>query len=95
VKKYLLVAQRVWHMAFTPEEKIPAGDQWRIERRFGDRLRRPKVIKTIQVGELPWGSTIAPHDDLSRTTAVQNAQDIPAPAYAAGTQALSISGGQP
>jgi YVTN family beta-propeller protein len=39
--------------------EISAGHQRRIERRLGDRRRgAQKVIKTIQVGELPWGITI-------------------------------------
>ena len=34
--------------------------QWRIERRLGDRRRdAQRVIKTIQVGELPWGVAIS------------------------------------
>ena len=42
-----------------PGRKIPAGDQRRFQRRFGDRCAAQKVIKTIQVGELPWGITMA------------------------------------
>ena len=59
VLKYLLVGQRVWHMAFTPEEKyllVPNGvsnDVSVID------VAAQKVIKSIQVGELPWGITIA------------------------------------
>ena len=59
VKKYLLVGQRVWHMAFTPEEKYllvtngVSNDVSVID------VAAQKVIKTIQVGELPWGITIA------------------------------------
>jgi PQQ-dependent catabolism-associated beta-propeller protein len=59
VTKYLLVGQRVWHMAFTPEEKYllvtngVSNDVSVID------VAAQKVIKTIQVGELPWGITIA------------------------------------
>lgn len=59
VKKYLLVGQRVWHMAFTPDEKFllvtngVSNDVSVID------VTAQKVIKTIQVGELPWGITIA------------------------------------
>ena len=59
VKKYLLVGQRVWHMAFTPDEKYllvtngVSNDVSVID------VAAQKVIKTIQVGELPWGITIA------------------------------------
>ena len=60
VKKYLLVGQRVWHMAFTPEENYllvtngVSNDVSVID------VAAQKVIKTIQVGELPWGITMAP-----------------------------------
>jgi YVTN family beta-propeller protein len=59
VTKYLLVGQRVWHMAFTPDEKYllvtngVSNDVSVID------VAAQKVIKTIQVGELPWGIAIA------------------------------------
>ena len=59
VTKYLLVGQRVWHMDFTPDEKYllvtngVSNDVSVID------VAAQKVIKTIQVGELPWGITIA------------------------------------
>jgi PQQ-dependent catabolism-associated beta-propeller protein len=59
VTKYLLVGQRVWHMAFTPDEKYllvtngVSNDVSVID------VAALKVIKTIQVGELPWGITMA------------------------------------
>jgi len=62
VTKYLLVGQRVWHMAFTPDEKYllvtngVSNDVSVID------VAALKVIKTIQVGELPWGITIAKPD---------------------------------
>jgi PQQ-dependent catabolism-associated beta-propeller protein len=61
VVKYLLVGQRVWHMAFTPDEKYllttngVSNDVSIID------VAALKVIKTIQVGELPWGVAIARH----------------------------------
>jgi PQQ-dependent catabolism-associated beta-propeller protein len=60
VTKYLLVGQRVWHMAFTPDEKYllvtngVSNDVSVID------VAAQNVIKTIQVGELPWGVTISP-----------------------------------
>jgi PQQ-dependent catabolism-associated beta-propeller protein len=60
VVKYLLVGQRVWHMAFTPDEKYllvtngVSNDVSVID------VAAQKVIKSIQVGELPWGVTISP-----------------------------------
>ena len=59
VTKYLLVGQRVWHLAFTPDEKYllttngVSNDVSIID------VAAQKVIKTIQVGELPWGITIS------------------------------------
>jgi PQQ-dependent catabolism-associated beta-propeller protein len=59
VLKYLLVGQRVWHMAFTADEKYllttngVSNDVSIID------VAALKVIKSIQVGELPWGVTIS------------------------------------
>src|SRR6266508_436967 len=59
VQKYLLVGQRVWHMAFTPDEKYllttngVSNDVSIID------VANLRVIKTIQVGELPWGIAIS------------------------------------
>jgi YVTN family beta-propeller protein len=59
VTKYLLVGQRVWHMAFTPDEKYllvtngVSNDVSIID------VASLKVIKTIQVGELPWGVVVS------------------------------------
>ena len=61
VIKYLLVGQRVWHMAFTADEKYllttngVSNDVSIID------VAALKAIKTIQVGEFPWGVTIARH----------------------------------
>ncbi len=41
VVKYLLVGQRVWHGAFTPDEKYLAGRQRRLERRLRHRRGAP------------------------------------------------------
>jgi PQQ-dependent catabolism-associated beta-propeller protein len=59
IQKYLLVGQRVWHMAFTPDEKYllttngVSNDVSIID------VANLRVIKTIQVGELPWGIAIS------------------------------------
>jgi YVTN family beta-propeller protein len=61
VLKYLLVGQRVWHGAFTPDEKYllvangVSNDVSVID------VARLQVIKSIQVGELPWGIAFGPH----------------------------------
>jgi PQQ-dependent catabolism-associated beta-propeller protein len=58
VKKYILVGQRVWQMAFTSDEKYllvtngVSNDVSVID------VATQRAVKTIQVGELPWGVTI-------------------------------------
>jgi YVTN family beta-propeller protein len=59
VKDYLLVGQRVWHMAFTPDEKFLLSTNGLSNDVSVIDVASLKVIKTIQVGELPWGITIS------------------------------------
>ena len=59
VTKYLLVGQRVWHMAFTPDEKYLLSTNGVSNDVSIIDVASLKVIKTIQVGELPWGVTIS------------------------------------
>jgi PQQ-dependent catabolism-associated beta-propeller protein len=59
VTKYLLVGQRVWHMAFTPDEKYLLATNGVSNDVSVIDVAAQKVIKTIQVGEQPWGITIA------------------------------------
>jgi YVTN family beta-propeller protein len=59
VIKYLLVGQRVWHMAFTPDEKYLLVTNGISNDVSVIDVAALKVIKSIQVGELPWGITIA------------------------------------
>ena len=60
VLKYLLVGQRVWHMAFTPDEKQlyttngVSNDVSVID------IADLKVTKSIPVGREPWGVVIRP-----------------------------------
>jgi YVTN family beta-propeller protein len=60
VQKYLLVGQRVWHMAFTPDEKYLLTTNGVSNDVSVIDVASLKVIKTIQVGELPWGIAIFP-----------------------------------
>ena len=59
VENYLLVGQRVWHGAFSPDESLlfvtngVSNDVSVID------VAALKVIKTIPVGELPWGVAIS------------------------------------
>jgi PQQ-dependent catabolism-associated beta-propeller protein len=59
VTKYLLVGQRVWHMAFTPDEKYLLSTNGVSNDVSVIDVASLRVIKTIQVGELPWGLTIS------------------------------------
>jgi len=59
VTKYLLVGQRVWHMAFTPDEKYLLSTNGVSNDVSVIDVATLRVIKTIQVGELPWGVTIS------------------------------------
>jgi YVTN family beta-propeller protein len=59
VQKYLLVGQRVWHLAFTPDEKYLLTTNGVSNDVSVIDVASLKVIKTIQVGELPWGIAIS------------------------------------
>ena len=60
VIKYVLVGQRVWHMALTPEEDMllttngVSNDVTVID------VRRLQPVKSIAVGRYPWGIAIKP-----------------------------------
>jgi PQQ-dependent catabolism-associated beta-propeller protein len=60
VIKYLLVGQRVWHMAFTPDDKYLLVTNGLSNDVSVIDVAALKVIKTIQVGELPWGIAMKP-----------------------------------
>jgi PQQ-dependent catabolism-associated beta-propeller protein len=59
VTKYLLVGQRVWHMAFTPDENFLLSTNGLTNDVSVIDVASLRVIKTIPVGELPWGVTIS------------------------------------
>ena len=61
VMKYLLVGQRVWHMAFTPDEKYLLTTNGLTNDVSVIDVADLKVIKSIQVGQQPWGVTITRH----------------------------------
>ena len=60
VLDYLLVGRRVWHLAFTPDEKTllatngVSGDVSVID------VASRKVTKSIKVGRYPWGVVVTP-----------------------------------
>ncbi len=59
IEKYLLVGQRVWQLAFTPDGKFlyttngVSNDVSVID------VAALKVVKSIAVGSFPWGVAIA------------------------------------
>jgi PQQ-dependent catabolism-associated beta-propeller protein len=60
VERYLLVGQRVWQLAFSPDEKLlftTNGASNDISVVDTERLR---VTKSITVGRFPWGVAVAP-----------------------------------
>jgi PQQ-dependent catabolism-associated beta-propeller protein len=59
VKRYLLVGQRVWQLAFTPDQKYLLATNGVSNDVSVIDVAALKVIKTIQVGELPWGVAIS------------------------------------
>jgi YVTN family beta-propeller protein len=60
VKTYLLVGQRVWHNAFSPDEKLLytangiSNDMSVID------VAALEVTKSVPVGQSPWGVVVAP-----------------------------------
>ncbi|MFC5069050.1 PQQ-dependent catabolism-associated beta-propeller protein [Flaviflagellibacter deserti] len=59
VEDYLLVGQRVWQLAFTPDEKYLLTTNGVSNDVSVVDVAAGKVIKTIQVGELPWGVAVS------------------------------------
>jgi PQQ-dependent catabolism-associated beta-propeller protein len=59
VKRYLLVGQRVWQLAFTPDQKYLLATNGVSNDVSVIDVAALRVIKTIQVGELPWGVAIS------------------------------------
>jgi len=61
VKKYLLVGQRPWHMAFTPDEKFLLTANGLSNDVSVIRVADLRVIDTIPVGQQPWMVLVSPH----------------------------------
>lgn len=61
VKKYLLVGQRPWHMAFTPDEKYLLTANGLSNDVSVIRVSDLRVIDTIPVGQQPWQVVVSPH----------------------------------
>ena len=60
VKKYLLVGQRVWQMAFTPDGKYLLTTNGLSNDVSVIDVASLDVVKSIPVGRLPWGVVVSP-----------------------------------
>ena len=60
VVKYLLVGQRVWQMAFTPDQKTLLSTNGVSNDVSLIDVKKLKVMKSIKVGRFPWGVVISP-----------------------------------
>ncbi|HVZ03714.1 YVTN family beta-propeller repeat protein [Hyphomicrobium sp.] len=61
VLKYILVGQRVWHMAFTPDYKYLLTTNGASNDVSVIDVASEKAFKSIKVGRYPWGVAISPH----------------------------------
>jgi YVTN family beta-propeller protein len=60
VRQYLLVGQRVWQMAFTPDEKFLLTTNGLSNDISVVDVGALRVVKSIPVGRLPWGVVVSP-----------------------------------
>jgi YVTN family beta-propeller protein len=60
VTQYLLVGQRVWQMAFTPDEKYLLTTNGLTNDISVIDVAALNVVKSIPVGRLPWGVVVSP-----------------------------------
>lgn len=58
VEKYLLVGQRVWQLAFTPDEKLLISTNGVSNDVSIIDVAAEKVLKSVKVGGYPWGVVI-------------------------------------
>jgi PQQ-dependent catabolism-associated beta-propeller protein len=60
VEKYILVGQRVWHLAFTPDQKtVISTNGISNDVTFID-VATDEPIESVTVGALPWGVVVSP-----------------------------------
>jgi YVTN family beta-propeller protein len=60
VLDYLLVGQRVWQLAFTPDEKFLISTNGNSNDVSIIDVESLEVIRSVQVGQQPWGVVVAP-----------------------------------
>lgn len=61
VIKYLLVGQRVWQMAFTPDQKVLLSTNGVSNDVSFINVDKLKVEKSVKVGRFPWGVVVSPN----------------------------------
>ena len=61
VVKYLLVGQRVWQLAFTPDQKTLLSTNGVSNDVSIINVDKLKVEKSVKVGRFPWGVVISPN----------------------------------
>ena len=61
VIKYLLVGQRVWQLAFTPDQKTLLSTNGVSNDVSIINVNKLKVEKSVKVGRFPWGVVISPN----------------------------------
>ena len=59
VEKYLLVGQRVWQLALTPDETLLFATNGNSNDVSVIDVADLKVLKSIPVGNAPWGVTVS------------------------------------
>jgi len=59
VEKYILVGERVWQLAFTPDEKFLLTTNGNTNDITVIDVAKHKALRSIQVGQQPWGVAVA------------------------------------
>ena len=61
IEKYLLVGQRVWQLAFTPDQKLLFTTNGTSNDVSVIDVANLTVTKSILVGRYPWGVVVSPN----------------------------------
>ena len=61
VLDYIIVGQRVWQLAFTPDEKYLLTTNGNSNDITVIDVKAEKAIKSVQVGQQPWGVVVTPN----------------------------------
>jgi PQQ-dependent catabolism-associated beta-propeller protein len=60
VKKYILVGQRVWHLAFTPDQKTLITTNGNSNDITFIDTATDEPVQSVTVGQQPWGVVVSP-----------------------------------